>query len=110
MLQADLAAELPPPPAPKPKRVTIPKKKRDALWTEHFGESKTGVCQCCQGAIVGPVGGGWEQAHIVAVANGGKNDLTNLVPTCVSCNRSCGSEDLRIWCAREYPAAPFLSA
>jgi hypothetical protein len=89
------------------KRRAIPKKKRDELWMRHFGTSGTGICQCCASPILFTK---WEQAHIVAVASGGSNDLENLVPTCVSCNRSCGAEDLRDWCAREYPRAPFLTA
>ncbi len=110
ILEADLAAELPPPPAPKPKRRAIPKKKRDELWAEYFGVATTGVCQCCKGSIKGPAGGNWHQAHIVAVAAGGKNDLSNLVPTCASCNLSCGDENLSDWCEREWPEAPFLTA
>ena len=51
---------------------------------------------------------GWEQAHILAVANGGGNELPNLVPTCVSCNRSMGTENLLDWCVREYPRAAVL--
>lgn len=93
--------------AAAPRRRAIPKKKRDALWVRHFGASGTGVCQCCEAPITFLL---WEQAHILAVAEGGSNDLDNLVPTCRSCNRSCGKENLRDWCVREYPRAPFLAA
>lgn len=89
----------------KPKRRAIPKKKREQLWGRYFGAALSGVCQCCAAPIASDA---WEQAHIVAVARGGDNELSNLVPTCVGCNRSCGAEDLREWCAREYPAAPLL--
>jgi hypothetical protein len=89
----------------KPKRRAIPKKKREQLWARYFGAALSGVCQCCAAPIAADA---WEQAHIVAVAHGGDNDLSNLAPTCVGCNRSCGAEDLRDWCAREYPAAPLL--
>ena len=92
----------------KPKRRAIPKKKRETLWIRHFESLTTpGVCSVCASAIDATK---WEQAHIVAVAAGGTNDLDNLVPTCVSCNRSCGDEDLRTFAAREWPAAPLLSA
>jgi hypothetical protein len=90
----------------KPKRRAIPKKKREALWIRHFGALEAdGSCLCCQAHIAADK---WEQAHIVAVANNGTNDLSNLVPTCVSCNRSCGDEDLREFAAREWPQAPLL--
>jgi len=107
-LQMELAAAPPAPPSPKPKRRAIPAKKRVALWCEYFGDSSEGICQCCQDPMVGPAGGHWEQGHIVAVAAGGSNDLSNLVPICFGCNRSCGEEDLREYAAREYPTAPFL--
>jgi hypothetical protein len=88
-----------------PRRRAIPKAKRNALWARHFGSAGSGVCQCCEAPILFTR---WEQAHIVAVAAGGTNDLSNLVPTCVGCNRSCGTEDLREFCVREYRTAPFL--
>ena len=92
-------------PAEELKRRSIPKKKRDALWVQHFGGSGKGACLCCSAEILFTR---WEQAHVVAVAEGGTNDLTNLRPTCVSCNRSCATENLLTWCAREWPAAPLL--
>jgi hypothetical protein len=90
---------------PSPKRRAIPKAKRIQLWSAHFGSSVSGHCLCCEKPILFSR---WEQAHIQAFANGGSNDIDNLVPTCVSCNRSCGVEDLRVWCAREYSRAPLL--
>lgn len=89
-----------------PKRRAIPKKKRNQLWVNYFGGAGTGTCQCCAAPILFTA---WDQAHIVAFAEGGSNDLSNLVPTCASCNRSCGTENLRDWCVREYPRAPFLT-
>lgn len=88
-----------------PRRRAIPKAKRQALWERYFGTEQEGVCQCCESKLFSVR---WEQAHIVAVATGGSNDPSNLIPTCVSCNRSCGTEDLREFCLREYPSAPFL--
>ena len=90
----------------KPKRRAIPKKKREALWIRHFDAlTSDGSCLCCQAHIAADK---WEQAHVLAVANGGTNELSNLVPTCVSCNRSCGEENLREFAAREWPQAPLL--
>ena len=93
----------------KPKRRAIPKAKRVALWIRDFGALETaGTCLCCQTGIT--YGGKWEQAHVLAVVNKGTNDLGNLRPTCVSCNRSCGTENLEDWCRREYPDAPLLKS
>lgn len=88
-----------------PKRRSPAKKKRMELWHTYFGEAHTGTCQCCEGSITIKT---WEQAHITAVANGGTNDVANLVPTCRDCNRSCGTRNLMDWCYEEYPAAPLL--
>ena len=93
------------PAAAEPKRRAIPIKKRKALWKTYFGAAESGACQCCDAPIQEK---GWEQAHILAVANGGGNELPNLVPTCVSCNRSMGTENLLDWCVREYPRAAVL--
>lgn len=90
-----------------PKRRAIPKKKRNDLWRSYFGPEGSGTCQCCAAPILFTA---WDQAHITAVAEGGSNELSNLVPTCASCNRSCGTENLRDWCEREYPRAPFLGS
>jgi len=100
-----LAALTTPPATEESKRRSIPKKKRDALWVKHFGGAGKAACLCCEAEILFTR---WEQAHVVAVAEGGSNDLSNLRPTCVSCNRSCGTENLLTWCAREWPAAPLL--
>jgi hypothetical protein len=96
---------LPPAEEPAIKRRAIPKKKRDALWYQHFGVSGSGACLCCDAPILFTR---WEQAHVTAVAEGGSNDLENLRPTCVGCNRSCGTENLLVWCAREYPSSTLL--
>jgi len=92
-------------PVAEPKRRAIPIKKRKALWKTYFGTADSGACQCCGVEILV---NGWEQAHILAVANGGGNELPNLVPTCVSCNRSMGTENLIDWCVREWPRAAVL--
>ncbi len=89
----------------KPKRHTVPKQKRNEVWTREFPGSTDGVCPCCEAPITVF---NMEVAHIQAVADGGTNDATNLIPTCGPCNRSCGSEHLVSWCEREYPTAPLL--
>jgi hypothetical protein len=90
---------------PKPKRRSMPKATRNNLWERHFKDAKTGTCQTCEKSITPKT---YERGHVVAVAAKGTNALTNLVPICFDCNRSCGEENLHTWCAREHHDAPFL--
>lgn len=106
VVYADLLAILGAPPVePTPKRRAMPKDTRKILWTRHFGEAKAGTCQCCQKPIHLT---NYERGHIISVKAGGTNDYTNLVPICLSCNRSCSDENLYDWTLREYARAPFL--
>jgi 5-methylcytosine-specific restriction endonuclease McrA len=84
-----------------------PKKTRLQLWTNYFGEGREGSCQVCSCVITAAK---WEQAHIVPHSTGavGTNAITNLVPTCMDCNRSCQTRDLREFAADTHPEAPFL--
>jgi len=81
-------------------RKTMPKKLRDRVWVTSFGEAEDGECYCCKEAIAVT---NWECAHKVAVKHGGKDEVSNLVPTCRTCNRSMGTEDLEIYKARYHP-------
>jgi hypothetical protein len=91
----------------KPKRRAIPKNKREALWIQHFGSlTADGLCRCC--GITTITADKWELAHVIAVANEGTDDLSNLIPTCVGCNRSCGKENLLEFAAREYSQSTLL--
>lgn len=93
-----------------PQRASIPKSKRRSLWDVWFGKTaKTAPCQCCLVEIKKDDAKTWEAAHVVPVCKGGTNDLDNLVPTCVDCNRSCGSRNLFEWCRDEWKTAPCLS-
>lgn len=40
--------------------------------------------------------------HVISKYNGGGNRLTNLVPSCVRCNQSKGSEDVLVWWKKQY--------
>jgi hypothetical protein len=91
----------------KPKRRAIPSRKRYEVWSKYFGSGGEGKCQCCDTPILFTR---WELGHIEAVATGGSNDPANLLPVCGECNRSCGAEDLRKFCVREYPKGPFASS
>lgn len=95
-------------PPVKKKRAGIPKYIRLELWADYFGEEERGMCQCC-GKRELRKDGSWHQAHIIAAAMGGLDIIDNLVPTCAICNRGCSVTDLREYCMRKHPDAPFLA-
>ena len=43
--------------------------------------------------------------HVTAIANGGTNDVGNIIPACRSCNSSKGTKELIEW----YTSQPFYS-
>jgi hypothetical protein len=82
------------------RRKNVPKKIRDKVWSNEFGTSPEGYCVCCKEVINTYT---WECAHIVAHDCGGLEEESNLRPTCRSCNRSMGTENLWAFKARCYP-------
>jgi hypothetical protein len=80
-------------------RKSIPKKIRDRVWSKAFGDDEIGECVCCKDVIEIT---SWECAHIIAHKCGGKTEDDNLLPTCRSCNRSMGTENLEVFRARYY--------
>ncbi len=75
---------------PPVRRKAPPKRMRDAVWVDYFGESEKGVCQCCEKEISRSK---WECAHIVAHKNGGEYAPHNLIPSCKGCNVQMGTEN-----------------
>ena len=76
----------------KPKRKTIPKSVKDKLWNDTFGkEAGIADCYCCKTEIDSKV---FHAGHIVSVAHGGSNDISNLKPICSTCNLSMGTQNL----------------
>ena len=84
----------------KEKRRAPPKKIRDKVWKNSFGDALGGKCVCCSAAIDIAH---WECAHILASKEGGLDAEDNLLPSCRSCNRSMGTENLWAFKARCYP-------
>ena len=78
-----------------------PKKLREKVWANAFGTEEVGECACCREVIDAS---NWECAHIVAHKFGGLQQEDNLVPTCRSCNRSMGTENLMAFRQRNYGA------
>lgn len=76
----------------KAKRISIPKKVRTIVWKTNFDGKMTGNCYCCMDNIT--YDASWECGHIKSVADGGLDEVSNLKPLCVSCNRSMGTRDM----------------
>lgn len=74
------------------KRKTIPKTVKDKLWDLSFGPDKgSGKCYCC-GLIINSKK--FDAGHIVSVAKGGSDKISNLKPICSTCNKSMGTENM----------------
>ena len=118
IVDAKLAIPVPPPPAipvspppaisvtPPPteikKRRAIPKRIRGLVWKDHFGESMSGSCFCCKKILEAL--DDWHAGHIIAHANGGRDNVENLRPVCISCNLSMGTENMDDFKRRCYSA------
>ena len=72
-------------------RNSIPTSVRKNLWKNYFGDNFTGVCNVCRKEINI---NDFEAGHIISFANGGSDNIDNLVPLCRDCNRSMGKQNL----------------
>ncbi len=75
------------------RKKSIPKKKRQEVWTANNGESLSINCFCCNNQELNGMGA-WECGHIISEANGGNLDTDNLKPICSGCNKSMGSKNM----------------
>jgi len=78
----------------------IPRKVKNEVWTNHFGESTKGACFCCKCDL--DALHTWHAGHIIAKSKGGLDSASNLRPVCGSCNQSMGSENMDTFKARCY--------
>jgi len=70
------------------KRSAIPRAVRNALWRRDFGErAGVGECFVCSNEIKQM---DFDVGHIQSVAQGGTDDLSNLLPICRRCNLDMG--------------------
>ena len=72
----------------------ITKKLQLEVWEKRNPNAIRGSCYSCGGNIDIH---SFECAHIIAIANGGLTNISNLEPICKMCNRSCGTKDLNIF-------------
>ena len=84
------------------RKKSIPKKKRQEVWTANNGESLSINCFCCNNQELNGMGA-WECGHIISEANGGNLDTDNLKPICSGCNKSMGSKNMDDYMKEFYP-------
>ena len=77
----------------KYKKTPIPIVVRRKVWAKHVGETigKT-KCQCCGLNDITQLC--FSVGHIIPESKGGTLDIDNLLPICVHCNSSCGTNNL----------------
>jgi len=85
----------------KEPKIKLPKKTRDRVWDKYVGRTeREGKCFVCKDKITI---GNWECSHVIAVANGGKNNLDNLRPLCKTCNRDMGIMNMNEYKKKFHP-------
>ncbi len=71
---------------------TIGKKQRELLWSTYLGkDSRLGQCYACNNELDILYS---EAGHVIAFEQGGTDNIDNLRPICVTCNRGMGTENL----------------
>jgi hypothetical protein len=77
----------------KYRKITIPIVVRRKVWAKHVGEyiGKT-KCHCCGLNNITQLC--FSVGHIIPESKGGTLDVDNLLPICVHCNSSCGTNNL----------------
>lgn len=74
------------------RRIQVPKSVKDRLWDTTFGpDVGQAECYVCSGVINSKR---FEAGHVIAVANGGSTNLSNLKCICGTCNKSMGTMNL----------------
>jgi hypothetical protein len=73
------------------KKKSIPKPLRINVWETYIGNILYGKCFVCEREIKID---SFEAGHLVSEKDGGETCLSNLRPTCKSCNTSCGTKNM----------------
>lgn len=75
----------------KRRRDRMPAVLRRRVWTDQFGDNDIGYCNCC---AIKVTTSDFHAGHIIAVAKGGSDDISNLKVICAECNLSMGTRNL----------------
>ena len=74
------------------KRKGFTGQQRTMVWDKYIGEDKRrGPCFCCEAEMKFTR---FEVGHVMAVAEGGDNNIDNLRPVCFDCNRAMGTKNM----------------
>lgn len=75
------------------KRKTIPKKIKEIVWEQYFGNIVAkALCPVCGTTEIKNTS--YHCSHIISVANGGTDTPDNLMPLCAGCNLSMSSQNM----------------
>lgn len=86
------------------KRKIFSIKDNGITWENIFGKNYEATCKICEKNKMEALNKEtWHMGHIVAFAEGGSDDLDNMRPICVECNKSMGKKHLVEYCKEKYP-------
>jgi len=77
------------------KRTKISKRIQTIVWENTFGKEYKGLCPCCEKNTIDV--NTRHISHKKAIANGGSDNIENLIPLCSSCNLSMGTKDYHLF-------------
>ena len=77
------------------KRTKLSKRVQTIVWENTFGKEYEGDCPCCDKNTIDV--NTRHISHKKAIANGGSDNIENLIPLCSSCNLSMGTKDYHLF-------------
>jgi hypothetical protein len=81
------------PPTDKPSKKPIPKAIKTLVWNLYIGSSiAESTCMCCKQEKI--TNREFQCGHVLAEANGGDMNISNLRPICNPCNKSMGTQHM----------------
>jgi len=79
--------------APAKRKKAIPKAIKTLVWNTQFGSTVAEAkCYCCKSTVIHVTN--FHCGHVIAEANGGTLDISNLRPICAPCNSSMGKRNM----------------
>mgnify|MGYP003653419957 FL=1 len=82
-------------------RKSIPKTLKNKVWDTYIGKKKgVGKCFCCRCDIDSK---NFDCGHVISVRDGGPTNLENLRPICAPCNKSMGTENMKLFKDEYFP-------
>ena len=84
-----------------PKRKSISKALRVKVWNSNIDKTYEVNCICCNSNVINAHN--YECGHIISHYNGGRADLSNLLPICSLCNKSMSITNMEEFILRDFP-------